>query len=630
VVRLSKRRKRFIAGIFAVITCVLILCLIAHFHLLQGIHLKSSDFLYNAAGIGTPADLDNKIVIVAIDDRSLEELGRFSTWPRTYHARLLDTLAGAGARVIAFDILFSEPSADDDALATSIQQAGNVVLPLVSASGVQAPAAAGEAIGSEKFIRPLMPFEESALAVGHANIVPDEDGIVRRLPLLIPDGENYEPALSLTTVAKYLRRPQVIESPPQDNSLPLAGRSIPVDDASKMLINYASGPAPSESFTTVSYLDVLQNNFDADVFKDKIVFVGITAIGFGDLFCAPTGHLISGVELHANATHTILAGNFLRPAPNPVTYLLILILAACCGLAVLRLRSLWSVLVTGSLVIIYFLTAFYYFDRGIIMDMLYPPLTIASVFVVVNLYNATSARLEKREITRTFGRYVSPSVATKILEAQDAGSLKLGGEECLATILFADIRNFTSFSEQMNPQELVSILNRYMSVVIETALRHDGMVNKFTGDGVMVVWNAPIDCPEHALFAAKAAVEAQKSIMELQKKMPDLPRIEFGIGVNTGNVVAGNMGSTDRLEYSVIGDAVNTAARLASVAPGGRVWISAATFELITGAVKARPLEPLTLKGKRQPIQAYEIEAIDDQSSENQGDKIRKSFEGEV
>jgi adenylate cyclase len=630
VVRLSRRRKRFITGIFAVITCALIFCLITHFHLLQGIHLKSNDFLYNAASISTPADPDNKIVIVAIDDRSLEELGRFSNWPRTYHASLLDTLAGTGARIIAFDILFSEPSADDDVLATSIQQAGNVVLPLISTSGLDSSTTTSEAVSPEKFIRPLMPFEESALAVGHANVIPDEDGIVRRLPLLISDGEKFEPALSLTTVSKYLRRPQVIESLPQDGSLSLAGRSIPVDSANSMFINYVSGTAPSESFPTVSYLDVLEKNFDADIFEDKIVLVGITAIGFGDLFCAPTGCIISGVELHANAMQTILTGNFLRTVPNLVTYLSILILAVCCGLAVLRFRILWSVLATCLLVIIYFLTAFYYFDHGIIMDTLYPPLTIAGVFVTANLYNATSERLEKREITRTFGRYVSPSVATKILEAQDEGSLKLGGKECMVTVLFADVRNFTSFSEEMNPQELVGILNRYMSAVIETVLRHDGMINKFTGDGIMAVWNTPIDCPEHALFAVRSAIEAQKSIMELQGEMPDLPSMEFGIGVNTGKVVAGNMGSTNRLEYSVIGDAVNTAARLASVAPGGRVWISAATFELITGTVKAKPLEPLKLKGKRQPIQAYEIEAIDDLGSDNQGDTIRKSRDGEV
>jgi adenylate cyclase len=611
MVRISKRRKRFITGVLAAVAVGLVFCVISHFNLLHGIHLKSGDFLYRTADSDTTTGSDKPIVIVAIDDRSLEQLGRFSSWPRSYHSQLVNILAENGARIIAFDILFSEPSPDDDdELAASIKQAGNVILPFVGTMEVPPSAAMSEANGSGKIIKSLESFEKNALAVGHANISPDEDGIVRRLPILLANSEGYDTALALTAIAKYLRRPQIIESTVEDNYLSFAGRSIPLDDTNRMMINYTDNPASSGDIIAVSYVDVLRNDFSPDTFNDKIVLIGVTAIGFGDTFWTPVGRIMSGVEIHARAMRTILSGDFLKPATAPVTYLSILLLAVLCGLAVLRFRVLWATLSTVFLGIIYILAAFYFFDRGIVVDMLYPPLAMAGAFVGVNLYSVTSEQLEKREIARTFGRYVSPSVAKKILNAVDEGSLRLGGEECTVSVLFADVRNFTGFSEKTNPQELVYILNRYLSEIIRVVLQHDGMVNKFGGDSIMAIWNVPVGCPEHALAAARAAVRAQQAVSELPEMEENLPKIEFGMGINTGNVVAGNMGSVDRLEYSVIGDAVNIAARLADTAPGGTVWIGAGTFELTQDYVSARPLAPLSLKGKREKYQAYEVIAI--------------------
>jgi adenylate cyclase len=615
--RLSKKRKRFITGLMTAIAVGLIFCLISHFNLLHGINLKSNDFLFRAEDSNPGADPDEKIVIVAIDDKSLEQLGRFSSWPRSYHAELINTLAENGARVIVFDVLFSEPSINDDELITSMKQAGNVILPVANTLEAHQPAMTGETIVSGTIIKPLKPFEESALALGHANMVPDEDGIVRRLTLFTPDNEYQRPALALTAIAEYLRRPQIIEALPQDNYLSFAGRSIPLDNASNMLINYKVNPAAPLSFEAVSYVDVLRSGISPEIFQDKIVLIGITATGFGDIFWTPMGRVMSGVELHAQAMNTILTGNFLKPAPTPIAFLSILFLALLCGLAVLRLRILLATLSAIFLSIIYFLMAFYFFDRGVMLNMLYPPLAVAGSFVGVNLHNVMTERLEKNEITKTFGRYVSPSVATMILGSLDEGSLKLGGEERTVTILFADVRNFTGLSEEMNPQKLVSILNRYLSLIIRSVLRYDGMVNKFGGDSIMAIWNVPINCPEHALLATKAAVDAQQALRELQEKVRNLPKMEFGIGINTGNVVAGNMGSVDRLEYSVIGDAVNIAARLAGAAPGGGVWIGNETFNRINGYVSAIPLAPLSLKGKQAKFQAYEVTSIRDRQPDD-------------
>jgi adenylate cyclase len=248
------------------------------------------------------------------------------------------------------------------------------------------------------------------------------------------------------------------------------------------------------------------------------------------------------------------------------------------------------------------------------LNMVYPPLAILGTFVGVNLFNITSERTEKREITKTFGRYVSPSVVERILKALEQGELNLEGQQQEVTVVFADVRGYTGMSEKMQPEELVRVLNIYLSVVIKEVLRHKGMINKFGGDSVMAIWNVPTRCEGHALLATKAAVDAQRAIRELQQNDASLPKVDFGIGINTGKAVAGNLGSEDRLEYSVVGAVVNIAARLTSLAESGKVWIGSDTYDLIGDYCVAKPLGTLELRGKQEPIRAYEVVNIRQES----------------
>lgn len=609
----SRRKKRFLAGLVVATSLGAFLCVAFSLGLLWGVQLESSDFLFKAGNSRQDSESAGVVVVVGIDDRSLAELGHLQSWPRSYHAKLIDVLAESEARVIVFDVLFAEPSPDDQELAASMLDAGNVILPLAYASTGYELTGAGDTAEAGSFIRPLPILEEGAVAIGHANVLPDQDGVVRRLPLAIRSGEDYEPALSLAAVASYLRRPQVIESPFENNRLLFSGRSIPLDDSKGMIINYVAGSAGTgaqRSFRNVSYVDVMRGEVDPSVFADRIVLIGATASGIGDTFWTPTGRQMNGVDIHANTIHTILTGDFLRPAPSYVTLTLILLFAFFCGLVVLRLRVLWATVAAVSVCAAYFLVAFTAFDRGIMLNMVYPPLAIVVPFMGANLYNIASERSEKKEITKTFGRYISAPVVDKILAALERGELKLGGEECEVTVAFADMRGFTTMSENVQPEELVRMLNMYLSIVIREVLRHDGMVNKFGGDSIMAVWNAPARCEEHALLATKAAVEAQRAIQDLQEANPTLAKMDFGIGVNTGKAVAGNLGSEDRSEYSVIGDCVNVAARITGVTEGGKVWIGSGTFELVRDSVEARQLEPLTVKGKKEPVQAYEVTGI--------------------
>jgi adenylate cyclase len=581
--------------------------------LLSTLQLQSTDFFFRAPGASAQGQGDGKIAIVAIDDESLGALGLFSSWPRSYYANLIDVLHEDEARVVVLDVLFAEPGTGDDELADSLQRAGNVILPLAYSSQQYNSASASEPKGAGAFVRPLNIFETEAVAVGHASLFPDSDGVVRKLPVTITGSEGQEPALALAAAAKYLRRPEVIESPVKDSRLPFAGRSIPVDHAGAMVINYsagARGTGEPAGFETVSFVDTLEGKVNPLVFQDKIVLVGATASALGDTFWTPAGRMMNGVEIHASAIQTVLSGEFLRPASSATTIALMLVLAALCSLAVLRLRVLWATLIVAASCAVYLLGALSLFDRGIMLNMVYPPLALLGAFVGVNLFSIASERSQKRVIERTFGRYVSPPVVSEILAALDRGDMELGGQLREATVAFTDARGFTKLAEKLEPDELVRVMNIYLSEVIKAVLKYGGMVNKFGGDSILAVWNAPTPCEQHALLAVKAAIEAQRQIERVQQEDKSLPQMSFGIGINTGEVVAGNMGSEDRLEYSVVGDTVNVAAKLTGAVEGGKVWVTYETFERIQGRVTAEPLEPVAVKGKSEPIRAYEVRGI--------------------
>jgi len=599
------RKRHFLTGL-AIAACIGIACCVAfQLNLLHGMQLRSTDFLFRTPYIDQTTNSADNIVIVAIDDESLNQLGYFSLWPRTHYAHVLDILAKAKARTVAFDVLFSEPAPGDEQLARSIRDAANVVLPTVETSMMSSSTTTDK---SGRFLRPLVYLEESAIALGHANVFPDEDGVVRRLPIVIQNGDDYEPALALAAVAKYLRRPEVIESQVKDKVLPFAGRSIPIDSNNEMLINYVNGYGEygGITFPTVSFVDVLRGTTNSELLRDKVIIIGATASGLADVFWTPVGQM-NGVKIHANAMSTVLTGHFLELAPSAISIASILILALLCGLITLRFRLLWATVSTLSLCVVYFLLVCACFDKGIMLNALYPPLAIVGTFGGINLFNVASERSQRNAITKTFGRYVSASVADRIMEALGQGTLKLGGKEQEVTVAFADLRGFTSMAENMQSGELVRVLNIYLSIVIKAVLKYKGIINKFGGDSVLAIWNVPIPCEGHPLLAINAAMETQLAIKELQEREPLLPKTDFGIGINTGTAVAGNMGSEVRVEYSVIGDAVNLAARLTNATPGGKVWISDNTFKLVKDCISAKSLDELVVKGKQEPVRAYEV-----------------------
>ena len=550
-----------------------------------------------------PTSPSPNIVIAAIDDASLAEYGKWSEWPRSLHIQAIDNLSAAGAMVIGFDVLFADESTEDPALAQAIAGAGNVVL--AEAGNQQTASSYGE-VTFQEVLQPTTALAAAAAALGHGNVVPDGDGVMRRVPLVVrdADGESY-PALTIACLYTHFHKALPAEYAWGNGVLRLLERDIPVDGSSRMRVNFVGDPG---TYPHLSYADIIDGDFDPEQVKFKIVLVGMTATGEPDSWVTPiSAQKMYGVEIHANAMDTVLRQRYMVEAGWSITLLTLLALVFATGIALPCLGLRWGGLLTGLLFAGYLVGLFFAFDNGYVLNILYPLLVLPLVFVTAVLCRITAEQSDRSQVKDLFGRYVSPQVAGRILHLAESDDLHLGGEKREVTALFADIRGFTSISEQMSPESLVAMLNAYLSVIIDKVLAHNGMINKFAGDSIMAVWNAPHDQSNHALLAIKAALESQAEIAEMQTRDTGLLAAQFGIGVNSGEAVAGNMGSEGRTEYTVIGDAVNVASRLCSNAPGGQVWIGPLTYEEVKDRVEVVELEPQQLKGKGERVKVYRV-----------------------
>ena len=544
------------------------------------------------------------IVIVGIDDTTLNSYGqRLTEWPRSRHAQAIDNLSEAGAQAIGIDVLFADSSPDDDALSTSIQSAGNVVLPLVGSEVLELT---GEGVSYQQLLFPATTLREHLANMGHANITPDRDGTVRQLPLIITDdtGQAY-PAFSLAVLHTHFSLPMPDSYTPVDGTLHAVARDIQVDSFLRLRVNFSPD---DNNRPYISYTDVIEGNFDPSVVRNKIVLIGLTATGEVDAWEVPTSAgKVPGVYIHADAMDTILNELYLTEADAAIMLLITLLLVLITALALPRLRLLWGGTLTLVLFVGFLIVGFFLFDSGYVLDMLYPLLILPLLFGGNVLSQVIIERTDKRFVRDLFGRYVSPEVANEILSLADVGRLRLGGEQREVTVLFADMRNFTAASEKMTPEAIVDMLNTYLSIIIDSVLENGGMINKFAGDNVMAVWNAPQLQTDYARLAVKSACEAQEKIAELQKDDTSPDKVQFGIGINTGDAVAGNVGSAGRAEYTVIGDAVNLASRICSAAPGGKVWIGPETYRQAADYLEVEEMDPQTFKGKAEPVVVYQV-----------------------
>lgn len=552
-----------------------------------------------------PRGPNPNIVIAAIDDETLAQYGRWAEWPRTLHAQAIENLASAKAKAIVYDVLFASQTANDSILAQAMDDAGNVVIAVVGEHPNKSP---NLELTYQDVIHPTPALENASVAVGHASVLIGDGGIVRNIPLVIMDTANASyPALTVSALYTHFGQTLPADFGVSDGKMHLLDdpfdRYVPVDDMKSMHINYAGPPG---TYTMISYADIIHGNFDPELVKFKTVLVGMMASGEPDSYVTPISpQKMYGVEIHANAMATILEQRYLVEATDRMTLLIVLLMVGILGFALPFLNLRWGALLSILLFIGYALAVFFSFDHGYILNILYPLLAVPIIYVTVLICRITSVQADRRETRDIFGKYVSPQVAHEILTLADTDRLKLGGVRREVTVLFSDIRGFTAMSEKMSPEAVVETLNRYLGIIIDCILANGGMINKFAGDSIMAIWNAPEDQEEHCRLAVKAALEAQQAAAKLPVG-PEEPRVQFGIGINTGPALAGSVGSEGRAEYTVIGDTVNLASRICANTPGGQIWIGPQTYEQVKTIVEVVELEPQSFKGKAELVKVYQ------------------------
>ncbi len=556
---------------------------------LQNLENRSIDYRFMLRGQIAPSD---KIVIVTADEESFKVLGRWP-WPRSTHAKLIDILNNAGAKAIVFDILFSEPDKEhpeaDRALAEAARRSGKVVFCSMYQMEHGMP------------VNPIMPIRllKDAAPTGFSNIWPELDGVTRKAALMMQYQDNMLPSLSMQGLSIYTGK-----SPKQV----LAYHGITLSDTiNEIPLNFYGG---YESFKYISFYKAVTGEVPAGEFKDKIVLIGGTAAGLFDFKAMPFSPTYPGVEVHATAMSNILRDDFLDSAPWWLTLLLVLFFATCAGWALSGLQALYGALSCLAMFIGYYAACCLFFSKAHYdLEAAAPLLSLALSYGAVVFYRFMTEEKEKRKIKNTIGHYINRQLLEKVLA--DPGLLKLGGDRKNLSVLFSDIRGFTTISESMKPEEVVPLLNEYLSKMVDVVFRNDGTLDKFIGDAVMAFWGAPVPDELHPRKAVMCAIEMIEELKLLQEKWrrEGKPVIEIGIGVNTGDMVVGNMGSGQKMEYTVIGDNVNLGSRLEGLNKEyhTRIIVSEATFLAVQDLVEAQLLGSVKVKGKTKEVTIYQI-----------------------
>ena len=554
---------------------------------------------------GAPAD--SRIVIVAIDDGSIETVGRWP-WSRGIHAEMVDRLTADGATLIGYDVTFGTPALSDPegdaAFASSMAAAGNVVIIGNFEFGTR-PTDVDALLVASAWFPPIPEFSSVAIGVGHANTRPDTDGVVRALPPVVeaPDGSLVS-SLSFVLAQRATGQSGPVTLRP--GSIQVGGLQVPTSDLRLLDLNFAGG------YPTIPAATVLAGDFPPGTFDGKIVLVGATALGLGDLVATPLDKAgrQPGVTVHANALNTMLTGSYLKHEPILMVLAVVAAMGLALALATLYLRPWVAFLIGAVLLVGYFWIAFQRFDSGVVMNMVYPAVSLPVVFVSgLGVRYFTETR-ERKYVTQIFGRYLSKDVVKEVLESPEGAVATLAGASRPLAVLFADLRGFTAASEKAKPPEVVAALNEYLEAMTLAVVEERGTIDKFMGDCVMAFWGAPRPDPDMVVRSVRAALKMQDRIDQAMAtgKAGDLKVKGCGVGLSFGEAVVGNIGSTERLDYTAIGDTVNTASRVCGVAEGGEIVVTEEFAEALPpGEFRIAELPPLKVKGKEAVLRVFQV-----------------------
>lgn len=586
-----------------------------------------------------PGPNTGKIKVVVLDQASLDWAQRFSglgwPWPRQAYIHIIDYLSKAGAKAIIFDLLFTEASSlagDDKALAKVMansqkvagalmltSESGSAVLPdwampvLPQIKGQQKWLRASSDRQSKRILLPIKILGQKMLSLGNVAENPDPDQVVRRVTLVKGAFDQAVLSLGAAAYAALSERKAVLK----ENSLDIGHLRAPLDEKGRAVLRFRGGPGVHEKFSAASIIQselrLLQGKLptirDSSVFKDCYVFFGLTAPGLHDMRATPVSAVYPGVEIHATALDNLISGDFIKKAPSWAVFAWVFFL--CLGSAfagsffqAVRHNVIFFALLLPVPIIIGFLA----YPLGYWWPIMVAEAGVLLVLLAVVFLNLALVGEQKRFIKKAFNHYLSPVVIERILE--DPDQLRLGGERRELTILFSDLAGFTSLSEGLDPQELTHLLNDYLSEMSEFILAAGGTLDKYEGDAIIAFWNAPLSQPDHALAACRAALKCNQRLLqrapEYEKRLGRA--LWARIGINTGPVVVGNMGSRQRFDYTVLGDAANLASRLegANKVFGTPLMVSEDTWKQTRGELRGRKLGRLKVVGRRESVVVYQ------------------------
>jgi adenylate cyclase len=643
--------------------------------MLEAIELNWLDLRFRARG---PIKPGPAVVIAGIDEKSLEAEGRWP-WPRARIAALVDALSRDGAKVIGFDVMFSEPEHDakfatladelertidslniknakleDIVRRNRIAGEGDRVL-MQALERSSAPVVLGyffhmheDAVGYKldtaeisrrvdiiagskyplvyverdagglPFVKAYAPqtslssFASAAASSGYFSVVADLDGVVRWMPLAVQAGEDLFPPLAVLCAWHYLGKPALALRAGGRygaEGVRIGERLIPTDEAGQLLINYRG---PAATFPTYSAADILAGRLPPGTFAEKIVIVGATAIGIGDIRTTPFGPLYPGPEVHATVADNILAGDFMqRPRWSKVFDLLaILALGLLAALVLRRSRAVVGVVFIAALFLIYVLMAHLLFVQARVwLNMVYPLLALVATYTVLTVYRYVLEERERRRIKDAFQHYVAPDIVDLMLE--EPGGIRLGGQERVLTALFCDLEGFTNFSEKQAPSDVIGVIGDYYAEMTEQVFAEQGTLVEYVGDELFALFGAPIVQPDHARRACATALAMRERRNSLSEEWVKIgrPRLKARTGVNTGTMLVGNIGSKYRFHYGAIGDQVNLTSRLEGLNKtySTEIMISDDTAQLVPGMFILRELDLVRVKGRVRALRIHEL-----------------------
>ena len=619
---------KIIKYLFSSLIVFVILQLLFLTNFWQNIEHKANDIFFIIRG---EQEISDDIIIVEIGDDTFNTLNERWPFPREYHAKLIENLEMAGASQIIFDIEFTERTNinADSKLAATIAKYDNIIL-----SGKLIRTQYNDSV-REQLLSPIPILIQTGTKWGTVNISVDPDGFVRRYELFQKRAKEIKLSIGAIAMAHHYHLNPYSEDIKNFNKFFKIGKSnIPKVTSRSALINYYG---PARTFKTYDFADVIDDstfttNFEkeletdldqyyqlAERFKDKIVLIGLTSVEFHDThhtpFFSQNNQLMPGVEIHANFIETVLRNDYLNEYPILQYLLLFFVVTILLFIFNSLIRPSISVFINFLLIIGFtWLSYFLFSSKQILIPILEIPILIIIVYIIGLILQYIHTLRERKFIKQAFGQYIAPELVEELIK--DPKKLEYGGVQKELTMLYADLVSFTPYTESHTPKETVDILREYLTEMVNIITKNKGTLDKFIGDEIVALFGAPVDLEDHAFYACKAALEMKQKLDELHKKWEKENRdpLDMGIGINTGVVTVGNLGSEQIFDYTAIGDNMNAGARIESLTRDyeteNNIIISDSTNEQVKDKVDTKFIDDATVKGKKIIIRIHELISI--------------------